>query len=225
MGGLFSSGDKSHTPAKVVQPPQISAHDQAVLKLKGQRDRLKQYQRKLETTIERDRNSAKEFGKKGAKEKALAILKRNKYRTKLLNNAGLQLDNIETLTNSLEFQVVQNKVNDSMKAGNNALSLLMKEMSVDDVADLMADTRENIEKAEEISRLLSGEGMLDAAETDAVESSLDEMMQEWASVAQQELLAALPEIPITPVRIGLPEPIEMANEPVSHASQRVLIPA
>ena len=54
MGGIFSKDKKSGTS-------RITAQDQAVLDLKRQRDKLQQYQKKIETSLERDRELAKKL--------------------------------------------------------------------------------------------------------------------------------------------------------------------
>ena len=54
MGGIFSKDKKSGAS-------RITAQDQAVLDLKRQRDKLQQYQKKIETSLERDRELAKKL--------------------------------------------------------------------------------------------------------------------------------------------------------------------
>lgn len=62
MGNLFgSSKPKSAKP----QPSRITEADKAVLQLKQQRDKLKQYQKKIHLSLERERQLAKQLLQEG----------------------------------------------------------------------------------------------------------------------------------------------------------------
>ncbi len=61
-----------------------------------------------------------------ARRKAVSLLKRNRYRTKLLDNTVGQLDQLEQLVDNLEFAVVESKVFAGLKAGNDALAILQQ---------------------------------------------------------------------------------------------------
>eukprot|EP00048_Salpingoeca_helianthica_P016695 m.233682 g.233682 ORF g.233682 m.233682 type:complete len:217 (-) comp19264_c0_seq1:149-799(-) len=208
MGALFG---------KPAPPPQraITTHDEAILKVKGQRDRLRQYQRKLEGTINKDRAAAKELGAAGQKDKALSLLKRNRYRTKLLGDTAGQLDNLEQLIESLEYATVESQVVAGLKAGNDALTALQKEMSVDDVAMLMEDSQESVARAEEISRMLAGK--LTQEDTAAVEDDLSALV---AQIEEQDTAAMLDSLPAVPTTIPAAAAAAAEDESVVAAKEK-----
>ncbi|CAO3654255.1 unnamed protein product [Cunninghamella echinulata] len=64
----------------------ITAQDQAILNLKFQRDKLKQYQKKINLVIEKEIQAAKKALQEENKKKALLALKKKKYQEQLLEN-------------------------------------------------------------------------------------------------------------------------------------------
>merc|ERR1712083_871799 len=96
----------------------ITAQDQAVLDLKRQRDKLQQYQKKIETSLENDRELAKKLLKDGKKDRAKLLLRKKKYQEGLLTRTDGQLDNLERLAQDLEFAQVEKEVLNGLKIGN-----------------------------------------------------------------------------------------------------------
>jgi len=99
MGGLFSRSKDA--------PKKVTAHDRAVLDLKVQRDKLKQYKKKVECSsctklnvcqcegmAERETKVAKELLAAGKKKEALLALKKKKYQLSLLEKTEGQLSNV-----------------------------------------------------------------------------------------------------------------------------------
>ena len=76
------------------------------------------------------------------------MLKKKKFLEKNLINSEHQLDNIDELINNIEFSQVQQKVFESMKAGTQSLNKLNEMMKLDDVEQLMDDTKDAIEYQE-----------------------------------------------------------------------------
>lgn len=87
----------------------ITPRDRAILDLKVQRDRLRQYQKKVGAclgvgfvlqifvVVERETQVAKEHAKNGNKSLALLALKKKKYQEGLLESTNAQLLNLEQL--------------------------------------------------------------------------------------------------------------------------------
>jgi len=75
-----------------------------------------------------------------------------------------------------------------LKAGNDILTKLNKEMSIEKVEDLMNETAEAIEYQNEISELLSG--ALTVEDEEAIENEL-------AQIVNEELNQKLPDVPGT----------------------------
>ena len=123
MGGDCSKGE-ADPPKKPANQVQITEKDQAVLELKGARDKVKKYKRKvilplpgspqlsvlcaqLDTKIEQDRARAKELTKGLAelpesvrarkKKQALVFLKKIKLQEAKYTKADDQMSNLETM--------------------------------------------------------------------------------------------------------------------------------
>ena len=86
MGGIFAKQKKPSS--------RITEQDRAVLELKKQRDKLKQYQRKIEGNLESDRQLAKKLLKDGKKDRAKLLLRKKKYQESILTRTDGQLDNL-----------------------------------------------------------------------------------------------------------------------------------
>ena len=102
MGSLFGKHKKPVS--------RVTEQDKAVLQLKQQRDKLKQYQKKIELNLERDRQLAKKLLDEGKRDRAKLLLKKKKYQEKLLQNTDNQLEKLEQLTHDLEFAQVEVQV-------------------------------------------------------------------------------------------------------------------
>ncbi|KAF1373488.1 hypothetical protein PFLUV_G00239390 [Perca fluviatilis] len=85
MGNLF--GKKKAT--------RVTEQDKAVLQLKQQRDKLRQYQKRINLQLEKERLLAKQLLKNGKKEKALLLLKKKRYQDQLLDKTENQIGNLE----------------------------------------------------------------------------------------------------------------------------------
>ena len=181
MGGLFSKKHDKKPESRVTE------QDRAVLQLKQQRDKLKQYQKKINVQIEKDRTVAKQLLHDGRKDKAKLMLRKKKFQESLLEKTDGQLDNIDRMVNDLEFAQVESQVVQGLKVGNESLKKLHQLLSLDDVEKIMDETREGIEYQQEIDDLLSGG--LTSQDEDDVLAELDAIVQQ-DSVADQ-----LPDVP------------------------------
>lgn len=153
MGNLF--GRKKQT--------RVTEQDKAVLQLKQQRDKLKQYQKKIELNLQKEREVAKKLLKDGKKERALSLLKKKRYQEQLLQKTDNQLDTLELMVQEIEFAQVEAQVVEGLKVGNECLDKMHKMLSLDDVENIMEETKEGIEYQQEIDELLSG-GLTDEDE-------------------------------------------------------------
>ena len=75
MGALFS---KNKPKSRVTE------QDKAVLQLKTQRDKLKQYQKKIQNNLAKERELAKTLLKDGKKDRALLLLKKKRAQENML---------------------------------------------------------------------------------------------------------------------------------------------
>ncbi|KAJ1976476.1 Vacuolar protein sorting-associated protein 20 [Dimargaris verticillata] len=198
---------------------QITPHDRAILDLKGQRDQLKRYQKKLSGVLERETTIAKEHLRRNDKRRALLALRKKKYQEQLLNQTEDQLANLEQLTQAIEFALVERDVFKGLAQGNEVLKELHKEMSLDAVERLIDETAEGIAYQNEIEEMLSGK-ISDQDEAE-IEQELDTLLQQQAL----DQVPAVPSHPL-PVKVAQPEeakPVE-AKESSSEEAEDVAAP-
>jgi len=187
MGNLF---------AKKTPKSRVTEQDKAVLQLKTQRDKLKQYQKKIQINLDKEKELAKKLIKEGRKDRALLLLKKKRAQESMLAKTDTQLDNIEQLCGSLEFAQIESKVVEGLKAGNESLKQLQKMMSLEDVEKIMEETQEAVEYQNEIDALISGANLTEEDE-DAIMAELDEITK-----------VDLPEVPSE----RIPEPESVKDE-------------
>lgn len=188
MGALFSKKRESR----------VTEQDRAVLRLKSQRDELKRNARRVEANLERERQLAKQLIAKGQTDRAKLMLKKKRCQEQLLRRTEEILDNIETMTYSLEFSQLEMKVLDGLKEGNAALKQMHELVTVSDVERIMMETEEGIEKQKEIDGLLSGQ--LSDLDEEAVAGELEVLLaMEAGTLAETPRLPSVPETPLPSV--------------------------
>jgi charged multivesicular body protein 6 len=111
--------------------------------MKIQRDKLRQYQKKITVITSREKDIARECLARGEKGKALLALRRKKYQESLLAKTDSQLEQLEKLTSSVEFALVQRDVVFGLQQGTNVLQQIHKEMGgLEAVEKLMGETED-----------------------------------------------------------------------------------
>ncbi|VDN06749.1 unnamed protein product [Thelazia callipaeda] len=207
MGNLFGK-----RPRQLSLPP-ISQQDQAILsgklslqKLKNQRDKMKQYMRRNEKQMERDKELAKRLIRANKKDefchdlersavlfysRALLVLKKKKYQESVIVQTLHQLDKVERMVNDLEFAIIEQKVVEQLRIGNEALKQMNQvqfKISVNSINTLEISEKEKF-VFQEISNMLSGK--LDRNNLEEVENELSKLIE--------ENVLDLPEVPSEPV--------------------------
>ncbi|XP_050535902.1 charged multivesicular body protein 6 [Daktulosphaira vitifoliae] len=167
----------------------ITDYDRAVLQMKQQRDTLKRYQLRVELLLDKEKELAKKLIKENKKEKAKLLLRKKKYQTEQLERTEAALDTVEKLIQDLEYTQIESKVIESLKIGNNALKKANELLNVEEIEQLLDETRDGIEKQKEITDLLSG--ALSIEEEIAVETELEELI----SLEHQKIIDKLPDVP------------------------------
>ncbi|GAQ90558.1 hypothetical protein KFL_006560020 [Klebsormidium nitens] len=228
MGNLFSTNKKR----------QITDVDRAVLSLKTQRRKLVEYQRKVESVIERETAAARELLKEKKKERALLCLKKKKYQEQLLQKVDAWIFNVEEQITNIEVVGRQKDVFDSLKSGHSTIKELQSEISIDDVQKLMDETAEAKEYQDEVNRILGEK--LSSMEEDEVNAEFDKLEEELLDVdlppvpvvPEQKLPTEvvedeeeLPEVPSEPVKVRGPteETTELPDVPTRPVKERVAI--
>ncbi|XP_029055871.1 charged multivesicular body protein 6 [Osmia bicornis bicornis] len=181
--------------AKKKPPSRVTEQDKAILQLKQTRDKIKQYQRRIEQSLEKERLLAKKLVQNGQKDRALLLLRKKKFQEQVLSKTDGQLENLERMVHDIEFAQVEVKVIDGLKVGNAALKKLHDLLSIDEIEKVMDETREGIEKQKEINDVLSGE--LTEEDEGEVEAELDALLaaevKEKAPEVPEDVI--LPEVP------------------------------
>lgn len=145
--------------------------------MKNQRDKLRQYQKKIRVVTDRETEIAKECLKSGQKDKALLALRKKKYQESLLTQTDQQLEQLEKLTSNVEFALVQKDVVFGLQRGTEVLKMINKEMGgLAAVEKVMEDSAEARREAEGISEALAGQ--LSNADEDEVEDELEALERE-----------------------------------------------
>ncbi|KAI8369340.1 Snf7 family [Radiomyces spectabilis] len=188
----------------------ITSQDKAILDLKVQRDKLKQYQKKINVVVDKELELARRALSQGDKRKALLALKKKKYQEQLLEKTEEQLMTLEGMTQSIEYALVEKQVLEGLKHGNDVLKEIHKEMSVEDVERIMDDTADAIAYQNEIDELLSDKITAEDEE---------EILAELETLQKEELEAELPQVPQNPV-VSKPTSVSLPEVP-THVPGRV----
>ncbi|KAM9457511.1 charged multivesicular body protein 6-like isoform 3-T3 [Clarias gariepinus] len=157
--------------------------------LKQQRDKLKQYQRKLTVQLEKERLLAKQLLKDGRKERALLLLKKKRYQDQLLDKTETQISNLERVVQDLEFAQIEVKVLEGLKIGNDCLKKMHEALSIEEIERIMEETQDAVEYQKQIDEMLAGS--LSQEDEEAVLAELE-------AIAQDEDVK-LPEVPNEPL--------------------------
>ncbi|CAO2646333.1 Charged multivesicular body protein 6 [Lemmus lemmus] len=112
MGNLFGRKKQSR----------VTEQDKAILQLKQQRDKLRQYQKRVTQQLEKERALARQLLRNGRKERAKLLLKKKRYREQLLDRTENQISSLEAMVQSIEFTQIEMKVMEGLKVGNECLN-------------------------------------------------------------------------------------------------------
>jgi charged multivesicular body protein 6 len=196
---------KSFSPSP--RAPKPTAQDHAILSMKNQRDKLRQYQKRVTVITSREVSIAKECLAKGDKDKALLALRRKKYQETLLAKTDAQLEQLEQLTQSVEFALVQKDVLFGLQQGTTVLKQIHKEIGgLEAVEKMLGESEEARAYQREISEALAGQ--MSNADEDEVEDELEAMEREIEGVKMPDAPTGtvvregvLPDVPISEIDV------------------------
>ncbi|XP_001380110.2 charged multivesicular body protein 6 [Monodelphis domestica] len=192
MGNLFGRKKQSR----------ITEQDKAVLQLKQQRDKLKQYQKRITHQLEKEREIARQLLRDGKKERAKLLLKKKRYQEQLLDKTENQITNLETMVQNIEFTQIEMKVIEGLKFGNECLNKMHQVMSIEEVERIMDETRDAVEYQKQIDELLAGS---------FTQEDEDAILEELHAITQEQV--ELPEVPSEPPSEKIPEKAAMKTKP------------
>uniref|UniRef100_A0A7S0HV97 Charged multivesicular body protein 6 n=1 Tax=Hanusia phi TaxID=3032 RepID=A0A7S0HV97_9CRYP len=176
--------------AKKKKNPKISQADMAILELKGQRDKLLQHQKQIQTAIEQAQKVAATLIKEKKEDRALLALKKKTLHTRRLTKVLDQVLHMEELISGVETAQRDKEIFLAMKKGTETLKEIRQELSMESVESLMNDSAEAVETQNRISEMLAGN--FDKEEEEAMNRELDLMMGEAGVPADRLELPSVP---------------------------------
>lgn len=129
---------------------------------------------------------AKEFARKGQKERAKIVLRQKKAREYYINNAQKNIANIESLLNQVTSKQIEIKVFNAMKDTNEILKKMNSLMPIEEVERIMDENQEQQERLDEINSLLAKDMSANQEMKQFVEVDLDRMYDELDIGEQEE---------------------------------------
>lgn len=183
----------------------ITSHDRAVFQLKQQRDKIRQYQKRLDHLIDQQNKLAKQcLPNDPAKAKFYLRCKRKQQTTR--ERTYEQLETLEGLIGTIEQKMVESEVMKSLAQGNSILKELNQEMNVDKIDKIMDDLYEERVKVDEVSDAL-GSMVPDVEVEDEFEALLKETNKNKESdqTHENERLKDLPEVTSDPLLPNAPK--------------------
>ncbi|KAJ2162583.1 Vacuolar protein sorting-associated protein 20 [Coemansia sp. RSA 552] len=179
----------------------VTAQDKAILDMKVQRDKLKQYQKRVQVVLDREDALARQLLRQGDKKRALLALRRRKYQEQMVRTTDEQLFNLQQLVETIEFSLVQKDVIFGLEQGSRVLKQLNSEVRLEDVERLAEDTAEAVAYQEEISEILRTN--MSAEDEEKVLAELEELERQESTKEQLGMPHAprhpLPEQQLPPV--------------------------
>ncbi|KAK2112293.1 hypothetical protein P7K49_012040 [Saguinus oedipus] len=124
--------------------------------LKQQRDKLRQYQKRIAQQLERERALARQLLRDGRKERAKLLLRKKRYQEQLLDRTENQISSLEAMVQSIEFTQIEMKVMEGLQLGNECLNKMHQVMSIEEVERILDETQEAVEYQRQIDELLAG---------------------------------------------------------------------
>ena len=217
MGNVF--GKSKHKANS-----RVTDNDRAVLELKKARDQLLVYQKKINADLDKERNVAKQLLQQQRMDRAKTVLRRKRYKESLLDKTDKQLENLETMVSEIEMAEIQVKVVDGIKAGKEALTKIQQLMNLDDIEQLMDDTREAVQLQQQIDNTIAT-----ALSPDEEQEALDELEALLAADEAGDRAAVgddvTPQLPDVPTDALPSIPQEPERDPRSSSSGRVAMAA
>jgi len=187
MGNLFK---KQAKPGN-----NVSQQDLAVLQLKQLRDKIKQTQKRVEVQMSRDREVAKRLLHEDKKDRALVMLKKKKRMEKSMLEMDNKLEVLEKMVADIEFSQIEMQLVDGLKTGNEALKHLNSILSIENIEEILEETRESAAKQSEITSLVSQGKEFSPQDEEDLEAELNELLGVVVGDTEEEIKVVLPEVP------------------------------
>uniref|UniRef100_H2NV00 Charged multivesicular body protein 6 n=1 Tax=Pongo abelii TaxID=9601 RepID=H2NV00_PONAB len=177
MGNLFGRKKQSR----------VTEQNKAILQLKQQRDKLRQYQKRIAQQLERERALARQLLRDGRKERAKLLLKKKRYQEQLLDRTENQISSLEAMVQSIEFTQIEMKVMEGLQFGNECLNKMHQQID-----ELLGSFTQEDEDAilEELSAITQEQIELPEVPSEPLPEKIPEDVPVKARPRQAELVAA-----------------------------------
>ncbi|NXG45757.1 CHM4C protein, partial [Psilopogon haemacephalus] len=187
---FFKGGGSAASKSRGGPSPQ-----EALARLRETEEMLSKKQEYLETRIERELATARQYGTKN-KRAALQALKRKKRYEKQLSQIDGTLSTIEFQREALENSHTNTEVLKNMGYAAQAMKKVHQNMDLNKIDDLMQDITEQQDVAQEISDAISNRARFsDEFDEDELMAELEELEQEELNKGMRDM--RLPSVPST----------------------------
>ncbi|MEJ1279377.1 charged multivesicular body protein 6-like [Cricetulus griseus] len=180
MGNLFGHKKQSR----------VTEQDRAILQLKQQQDKLRQYQKTVTQHLAWERALGRQLLRDGRKEWAKLLLKKKRYREPLLDWTENQISSLEATVQSIEFTQAM----EGLQVGKECLNKMYRVMSIEEMERILEETQEALEYQQQIDELLAGSFTQEGEEA---------ILEEQNAITQEQI--ELPEVPSEPFPNRNPE--------------------
>ena len=124
----------------------VSEEEMQLAEVKSRMNKLKDYNKKIETQLKECEQKAREFAKEGQKQRALNQLKKKKFFNKELDKiAGAEMMLTNTISGIEQAQMDVN-VFEALKQGDQVIKELRSKATIDQLEDLMDDHKDMLEQ-------------------------------------------------------------------------------
>ena len=136
-----------------------------------------------------------------------------------------QILTLEQMSSSIEFALVESKVIEGIKSGNQVLKQINEEMSIEDVEKLMEETADAIAYQNHVSDLLAGQYSSQEDE-DLIQQELEKLQEMEAMDTKDKLRQVLPDVATSePVRDLVTEAKEASQTEAVEEKEKIALEA
>eukprot|EP00871_Galdieria_phlegrea_P002283 jgi/Galph1/3055/GphlegSOOS_G1732.1 len=162
----------------------VTSFDREFLDLKVQRDNLKQYEVRLQSSLKQYTELARRLLSDNERERALVVLRLKRAVEKAIQQTEVMRQNLEQVVNNIEWKQIEVDYVAQLETGNKLLRYIQKNLSLEEVEQLLDETKEASEFQRRIMDALSGYSTLETE--DSSEKELEQLEAELFPLACEE---------------------------------------
>jgi len=156
MGCGFSRNHATQT--------RITSFDRELLDLKVQRDNLQQYEQRLKDSLTKYYELARRLVTQKERERALVVLKVKHALQKSIEQAQNMRFNLEQVLSEIELKQLEADYVQKLKTGTKLLRDIQKNLSIDEIEHLLAETKEAMEFQNQVAQVLGDYSLVEPDE-------------------------------------------------------------